>query len=147
MLRISNAMVVDIDARHSAAACGSEVHRRTTRAASDFQHMAMLAHVHQVCESKPLGGGHPTALPDVFTKRTVAHRSLGAALEVCVDVVVEIHRVGHLAFSAQLGHVVCQSAGPGSLSPLIRSFLSTARLCASGRDAEVPVIPSHALRD
>src|SRR5262245_53761961 len=98
MLRISNTMFVDIDARHSAVACGSEVHRRTTRAASDFQHMAMLAHVHQVCESKPLGGGHPTALPNVFTKRTVAHSSLGAAVEVCVDVVVDIHRVGHLAF-------------------------------------------------
>jgi len=92
MLRISNAMFIDIDAGYSAAAGGSQVHRRATRAATDIQHMTVLAHVHQVCKSKPLGGGQPTALTDVFTERTVAHRSLGAALEVRVDVVVEIHR-------------------------------------------------------
>lgn len=106
MLRISNAVFIDIDAGHSAASCGSEVNRRATRAASDFQHVTALAHVYQVRESKPLGGGQSTALPNVFTKRTAAHGSLGAALEVCIDVVVEIHRVGHLAFSVDRAGVM-----------------------------------------
>jgi hypothetical protein len=56
----------------------------------------VVAHVRLIREPKPVAGGHPAALPDVVAKGGMTHRSLGVAAEVCVDVVVEIHRVGHL---------------------------------------------------
>src|SRR5829696_4643246 len=58
--------------------------------------MTPLICLHLVGKAKPFSGRHPTALPDVLTEGAVTHLTLGAAREVTVDVVVEIHPVGHL---------------------------------------------------
>src|SRR6476620_2643291 len=89
-------MLVEIDARHPAASGGSEVHGGTAGAAADFQNVAVRAHKRLVGKAKPVCGGHPTALTDVLTKGLMADLSFSAATEVRVDVVIKIHRFGHV---------------------------------------------------
>ena len=71
-----------------ATAFRRQVDRRTARTAPDFQHMAALAHLCLIGESKPLCRGEPAALPDVLAEGIMPHRSFCAACEVGVDVVV-----------------------------------------------------------
>ena len=56
-LPIANPVFVDVDTGDPAAACRSQVDGRPTRAASDFQHVAVLAHPNLVGEPKPLVRG------------------------------------------------------------------------------------------
>jgi hypothetical protein len=106
LLRIANAMLVDIDAGDAAATCDSEVDGWTTGAASDFQNVSLFVHLRQIGKSKPLRSGHPTALANVLTKGATAHLGLGSAIEVCVNVVVKINGLGHRS-----PHVHCPMIG------------------------------------
>jgi len=79
---------VDIDTGDVAAACRSQVDGRASRAASDFQHVAVLAHLNLVGEPKPLRRSQPTTLPNVLSEGVLRDGSLCATPEVSVDVVV-----------------------------------------------------------
>ncbi|HEX7778297.1 MAG TPA: hypothetical protein VF424_03605 [Vicinamibacterales bacterium] len=83
-------MFVDVDAGHAAVSRRRQEDRRSARSAADFQHVTVRADAGQIGKPQPVGGRQPAALPDVFTEGLTAHVGFGAALEIRVDVVVEI---------------------------------------------------------
>jgi hypothetical protein len=99
-------VLIDVDASDAAAACHSQVHRRTTGAAADLEHVILRPHLHRVRKSKPVRSGHPAALPDVVTESLMAYGRLGAAGEISIDVVMEIDGCGHMSSCRTSTHCI-----------------------------------------
>jgi len=99
VIRGGNAVRVDVDAAHPTTRLLGQVQRRATRAAGDFQHAGIGAHIKQQCPRAVLVSRGPTVLPDVVAKRLATNTREHVRLEILVRAVVQIRFAGHWSLS------------------------------------------------